>query len=100
MADAATGQSHADPSPHPARPGPSSPPPRPTATPPLELPTTGGPWSYRRFADQRDAHAFFRRLRPGHDPPFLLPRDHLAPDGSVVPAGTWIVIYRPIITEP
>jgi hypothetical protein len=66
---------------------------------PLELPTTGGPWSFRRFADQRDAHAFFARLRPGHQPPFLLPCDHLAPDGRVIPAGTWIVIYRPIITD-
>lgn len=63
----------------------------------LVLPATGGPWSYRSFADRRAAQAFFDRLEPGHDPPFLLRCDHRAPEGRVLRAGTWIVFYRPII---
>jgi len=67
---------------------------------PLELPATGGPWSVRRFWDRAAADAFHRRLErleAGHPPPVLLTEAALSPSGTVVPAGSWIVVYRPIL---
>jgi hypothetical protein len=62
----------------------------------LELPREG-PWSVRRFFDRESAWRFFERLQPGHPPPVCLGEEQLAPDGTILPAGTWVVIYRPII---
>jgi len=67
---------------------------------PLHLPAKGGPWSVRRFADRRAADVFYwrlERLEAGHPPPVRLAEPLLAPDGSVLPAGSWIVVYRPIL---
>jgi hypothetical protein len=63
----------------------------------LELPREDGPWSFRRFEDRAAAWAFFEGLEPGAPPPLCLDEPWLAPDDTVLPAGTWIVIYRPII---
>jgi hypothetical protein len=65
----------------------------------LQLPTGLGPWSYRVFYREAEALAFCDRLQPGDPPPVQLPEDHLAPDGTVLPAGRWIVLYRPIILD-
>jgi len=66
----------------------------------LELPAKGGPWSVRRFSDRRDADLFYcrlERLETGHTPPVHLAEPLLGPDGSLLPAGSWIVLYRPIL---
>jgi len=63
----------------------------------LELPSGGGPWSWRKFDDEDEAQSFFQRLEDDHPPPLQLGEPHLAPDGAVIPAGSWIVFYRPII---
>lgn len=54
----------------------------------------------RRFSDRRDADVFYgrlERLEAGHPPPIRLAEPRLGPDGSVLPAGSWIVLYRPIL---
>jgi hypothetical protein len=66
----------------------------------LELPTNGGPWSVRRFYDRAAADAFHQRLErleAGHPPPVRLHEPLLAPDSTVLPLGSWIVLYRPIL---
>jgi hypothetical protein len=66
----------------------------------LELPAKGGPWSVRRFSDRAAAAVFYgrlERLEAGHPPPVRLAEPQIGPDGSVLPAGSWIVIYRPIL---
>jgi hypothetical protein len=66
----------------------------------LELPAQDGPWSVRRFWDRHDADAFYERLQrleAGHPPPACLAEPLLAPDGSILPAGSWIILYRPIL---
>jgi hypothetical protein len=63
----------------------------------VELPDSGGPWSWRVFADRGEAWRFFHRLQEGDPPPRQLHEPHLAPDGSLVQARSWLVIYRPII---
>jgi hypothetical protein len=63
----------------------------------LEITQPGGPWSWRAFSEQHDASRFHLRLTPDHPEPFQLAEPHVAPDGSVLRAGTWIVLYRPII---
>jgi len=63
----------------------------------LELPRDDGPWSFRRFPDRDAAWAFFKRLEPGHPPPVCLGEERLAPDGTMLTVGTWVVFYRPII---
>jgi hypothetical protein len=50
----------------------------------LELPRALGP-------------GFLRRLGPGHPPPIQLTEEYAAPDGGALPAGTWVIVYRPII---
>ena len=66
----------------------------------LVLPLADGPWSWRRFNDLDDAQQFHRRLEPGNPPPVQLTEALLAPDGTVLQVGTWIVAYRPIISCP
>ena len=63
----------------------------------LELPLYGGPWSIRRFADRAAAWAFFERLERGTPPPLRLGEPQLALADQVLPAGSWVVIYCPII---
>lgn len=63
----------------------------------LLLPVADGPWSWRKFNDPDDARRFHQRLEHGNPPPSQLTEALLAPDGTVLPAGIWIVIYRPII---
>jgi len=66
----------------------------------LELPTNGGPWSVRRFSDRNAADAFYQRLQrleAGHTPPVSFGEPILGPDSTVLPAGSWIVLYRPIL---
>jgi len=66
----------------------------------LELPAKGGPWSVRRFSDRQAADAFYRRLErleAGHTPPVSFGEPVLGPDSTVLPAGSWIVLYRPIL---
>ena len=64
----------------------------------LTLPTGAGPWSWRLFDDEPSAHTFYQRLLPGHPEPFAVNEDILCPaGGKVIRAGTWIVLYRPII---
>lgn len=65
----------------------------------LNITQSNGPWSWRAFADSDDASRFHRRLAADHPPPFQLAEPHVAPDGSVLRALTWIVIYRPIIID-
>lgn len=65
----------------------------------IELPAADGPWSWRLFGDRDAAWRFFHRLQEGDPPPRLLDSPHLAPDGSLIPAGTWLVLYRPIIAS-
>jgi hypothetical protein len=64
----------------------------------IELPDGHGPWSWRVFGDRVEAWRFFHRLQDGDPPPRQLDTSHLAPDGSFVQAGSWLVVYRPIIT--
>jgi hypothetical protein len=63
----------------------------------LEVPQGSGPWSWRRFHSREEADAFHSRLGPDHPRPIHLAEAHLAPDETVLTAGTWIVVYRPII---
>ena len=63
------------------------------------VPQAGGPWSWRRFSDGESARQFHCRLSRDHPAPVELTEPHVAPDGSVLPAGTWVVIYRPIICD-
>jgi hypothetical protein len=63
----------------------------------VDLPDRGGPWSWRVFGDRVEAWRFFSRLQDGDPPPRQVHEPHLAPDGTVVQAGHWLVIYRPII---
>jgi hypothetical protein len=65
----------------------------------LHLPEGGGPWSWRRFVSESDAGTFHNRVPAGSPPPVQLSEAHIAPDGSLLPAGTWLVIYRPIIVS-
>jgi hypothetical protein len=65
--------------------------------PRLELPKHGGPWSVRRFEDRAAAWAFFERLERDAPPPLQLGEPRLAMDGRVLPAGSWVVVYCPII---
>jgi hypothetical protein len=55
-----------------------------------------GPWSWRRFRTEEEARCFHVRLPSGHPDPICLSEDHVAPDGTILLAGSWIVIYRPI----
>lgn len=63
----------------------------------LELPATDGPWSWRVFTDEAEAWRFFHRLQAGDPPPRYVAKAQLAPDGSLIPRGSWLVLYRPII---
>jgi|SRR5581483_49313 len=63
----------------------------------IELPAGQGPWSWRVFADRDEAWRFFHRLQEGDPPPRRLDQPHLAPDGSFIAPGSWLVVYRPII---
>ena len=63
----------------------------------IQLPAGNGPWSWRVFGDPLEAWRFFHRLQDGDPPPRQLNELHLAPDGSVVEEGSWLVLYRPII---
>ena len=63
----------------------------------IEVPAGGGPWSWRIFTDRQEALRFYHRLQEGDPPPRRLDEPHLAPDGTLVPAGNWLVVYRPII---
>lgn len=63
----------------------------------LELPPDGGPWSVRRFDDRAAAWAFFERLERGSPVPLRLGEPQLGLDGRLLPAGSWVVIYCPII---
>ena len=65
----------------------------------LNITQANGPWSWRAFADADDAKRFHRRLAADHPSPLQLAEPHVAPDGSVLRALTWIVIYRPIIID-
>lgn len=65
----------------------------------IELPAGHGPWSWRVFGDHDEAWRFFHRLQKGDPPPRRLDGAHLAPDGSFIPAGSWLVLYRPIIDQ-
>lgn len=65
----------------------------------LEIMQANGPWSWRAFATRDEATRFHRRLVPDHPAPFQLEEPHVAPDDSILRAGTWIVLYRPIITD-
>jgi len=66
----------------------------------LEISQSNGPWSWRAFANGDDANLFHRRLTTDHQPlPFELVEPHVAPDGSVLRTGSWIVLYRPIIFD-
>ena len=65
--------------------------------PRIGVPSEGGPWSWRVFGDRLEAWRFFHRLQDGDPPPRHLDGPHLAPDGSFIPAGSWLVLYRPII---
>jgi hypothetical protein len=65
----------------------------------LELPHRPGPWSWRQFKSRESAHDFFARLGPDHPAPLRLDEDHLSPNGVVLSAGTWVVLYRPIIFD-
>jgi hypothetical protein len=67
---------------------------------PLELPSAGGPWSWRSFNDRHAAYAFFERVADGDPEPWQLDEPRAAPDGRVLAAGTWVVIYHPIIFGP
>jgi hypothetical protein len=54
----------------------------------------------RRFHDRQAADAFHQRLEQleaGDHPPFRIDGLLLAPDGTVLRAGSWIVVYRPIL---
>jgi len=64
----------------------------------LSVPDQHGPWSWRIFGSQAEAWRFFHRLQDGDPPPRQLDAPHVAPDGTLIPAGTWLVLYRPIIT--
>lgn len=63
----------------------------------IELPAGQSPWSWRVFADRHEAWRFFHRLQEGDPPPRRLDEPRLAPDGSFIPPGSWLVLYRPII---
>jgi hypothetical protein len=63
----------------------------------IGVPSEGGPWSWRVFGDRLEAWRFFYRLQDGDPAPRQLGGPHIAPDGSVIPPGSWLVIYRPII---
>jgi len=58
----------------------------------LDIPA--GPWSYRRFLNERSAIEFWRRLAPNHPEPFELAEQCVAPNGERLTAGMWIVLYR------
>ena len=62
----------------------------------LVVPRGIGPWSYRRFTDERGAREFFRRLPSDNPPPIQLEEPSEAPDDTVLEAGTWVVFYQPI----
>ena len=66
---------------------------------PKEIQVPEGPWSWRIFGDRVEAWRFFHRLQDGDPPPRHLDEPHVAPDGSPVPPGTWLVLYRPIISD-
>ena len=63
----------------------------------IHVPDGHGPWSWRIFGTQAEAWRFFHRLQDGDPPPRQLHTPHVAPDGSFVPSGSWLVLYRPII---
>lgn len=63
----------------------------------LEITQSDGPWSWRAFSEEHDAKRFHQRLTPDHPHPFQLVEPHVAPDGSILRPGIWIVVYRPII---
>lgn len=63
----------------------------------IQVPDAHGPWSWRLFGSAAEAWRFFYRLQEGDPPPRQLDGPHVAPDGSLVPAGSWLVVYRPII---
>jgi hypothetical protein len=63
------------------------------------LPQGTAAWSWRRFYDRDEALTFHARLSADHPPPIHLAEAQLAPDGTVLPAGAWVVIYRPIIVD-
>jgi hypothetical protein len=65
----------------------------------LEVSRSNGPWSWRAFPNGDDADRFHRRLTTDQPPPFELAEPHVAPDGSVLRTGSWIVLYRPIIFD-
>jgi len=54
--------------------------------------------SWRKFTDADDAERFHRRLEDDHPAPIQLTEPLPAPEGTVLPIGTWIVFYRPIIS--
>jgi hypothetical protein len=58
-----------------------------------------GVWSFRRFGEHRDALRFAGRLPDDNPPPLQLDEPCQAPDGSPIAAGTWIVLYQPIIDD-
>lgn len=63
----------------------------------IHVPDGHGPWSWRIFGTRAEAWRFFHRLQEGDPPPRELTAPHVAPDGTFVPAGSWLVLYRPII---
>lgn len=70
----------------------------------LELPAQDEPWSVRRFWDRHEADAFYERLEKRlkaayPSPPAYLGEPLLGPDGSILPAGSWIILYRPILGQ-
>jgi hypothetical protein len=65
----------------------------------LDLPRRPGPWSWRQFKTREAAFDFYARLSPDHPAPIRLDEDHRSPTGSVMPGGSWVVIYRPIIFD-
>ena len=64
----------------------------------IEVPP-GGPWSWRVFTDRLEAWRFFHRLQDGDPPPCRLDHTHVAPDGSLILPGSWVVLYRTIIAD-
>ena len=64
---------------------------------PLPVPSVDGPWAWRSFLDRNGAYEFFQRVAVGDPEPRQLHEPHVAPDGTVLPPGTWVVIYHPII---
>jgi hypothetical protein len=66
---------------------------------PLPLPPVDGPWAWRGFLNRNGAYEFFQRVAVGAPEPRQLHEPHVAPDGTVLPSGTWVVIYHPIIVD-